>query len=52
MNDFAKGAIETLAWTRTVLKKTGSTKALRQIEKALDTILESVATDFLFHIRL
>jgi hypothetical protein len=46
MNDFAKGAIEALAWTRTVLEKTGSTKAKQQVEKALDTILDTISEDF------
>jgi hypothetical protein len=43
MNDRAAGAIEALAWTRTVIE---NAKAKQQIEKVLDAILKCVAIDF------
>ena len=52
MNDRAQGVVEALAWTITVLQKTGPVKARKQIEEALNTILEGVAEDFHARTRL
>jgi len=47
MKDFAMGAIESLAWIKTVLEEARSVgEAKRQLEKVLSDLLKGSAADF------
>ena len=47
MNDFARGAIEALAWTKTVLEEASSVRQVkRQLEEVLSDLLKGSVADF------
>jgi hypothetical protein len=53
MNDYARGALEALAWILGMINNSAALKAIRQeIEGARDDILNGAAVDFRRRLRM
>jgi hypothetical protein len=46
MNDYSKGALEALVWAKTLLERSNTDKAMKEINDAIITLHYGIALDF------